>query len=202
MVRKPNSVSSSAQGALSDAATFGRMTTIPLRPALLTGSSDLPGSGGRAVRCGRSACAHRPRAPLFGLAPCGVLPATCLTAGAVRSYRTFSPLPFDPPLHGSLRAGPKAASSEAAKRRVERRYVFCATFLRVAPTGSYPAHCPVEFGLSSLQLATSWLAQGPGGPASASREAASRTAVICPTAADVQFYREAPPARLRRRFPG
>src|SRR5262249_45960398 len=27
--------------------------------------------------------------------------------------------------------------------------VFCATVLRVAPTGSYPAHCPAEFGLSS-----------------------------------------------------
>jgi len=30
---------------------------------------------------------------LFGLAPCGVYPAICLTADAVRSYRTFSPLP-------------------------------------------------------------------------------------------------------------
>ncbi len=33
-------------------------------------------------------------ASLFGLAPCGVLPATCVTTGAVRSYRTFSPLPL------------------------------------------------------------------------------------------------------------
>jgi hypothetical protein len=32
-------------------------------------------------------------APLFGLAPCGVLPATTVTSRAVRSYRTFSPLP-------------------------------------------------------------------------------------------------------------
>jgi len=31
--------------------------------------------------------------PLFGLAPCGVFPATPVTRGAVRSYRTFSPLP-------------------------------------------------------------------------------------------------------------
>jgi hypothetical protein len=30
---------------------------------------------------------------LFGLAPCGVYPATTFTGGAVRSYRTFSPLP-------------------------------------------------------------------------------------------------------------
>src|SRR5690606_20103463 len=32
-------------------------------------------------------------APLFGLAPGGVYPATRVTACAVRSYRTFSPLP-------------------------------------------------------------------------------------------------------------
>jgi hypothetical protein len=30
---------------------------------------------------------------LFGLAPAGVYPATIVTDGAVRSYRTFSPLP-------------------------------------------------------------------------------------------------------------
>jgi hypothetical protein len=36
----------------------------------------------------------RSRGPsLFGLAPCGVCPARCITAAAVRSYRTFSPLP-------------------------------------------------------------------------------------------------------------
>ena len=40
-------------------------------------------------------------ASLFGLAPCGVLPATRVTTGAVRSYRTFSPLPgaADPKAH-------------------------------------------------------------------------------------------------------
>ena len=41
---------------------------------------------------------------LFGLAPCGVCPARCITAAAVRSYRTFSPLP-----------------------RCRGRYVFCGT---------------------------------------------------------------------------
>jgi hypothetical protein len=34
-----------------------------------------------------------PDAPLFGLAPSGVYPATFVTEGAVRSYRTISPLP-------------------------------------------------------------------------------------------------------------
>jgi len=33
------------------------------------------------------------------------------------------------------------------------RYVFCATILQVALTGDYPAHCPAEFGLSSLRPA-------------------------------------------------
>jgi len=32
-------------------------------------------------------------ASLFGLAPDGVYPATAVTSSAVRSYRTFSPLP-------------------------------------------------------------------------------------------------------------
>ena len=45
---------------------------------------------GRPFRLRREA---PPIASLFGLAPCGVLPATHLTMSAVRSYRTFSPLP-------------------------------------------------------------------------------------------------------------
>ncbi len=45
----------------------------------------------------------------------------------VSSYLTFSPLPPED----------------------RRRFVFCGTFLGVAPTGSYPAPCPVEPGLSS-----------------------------------------------------
>jgi hypothetical protein len=51
----------------------------------------------RRLRTGRPLSPAHLRAPvgisLFGLAPCGVLPAICLTADAVRSYRTFSPLP-------------------------------------------------------------------------------------------------------------
>jgi hypothetical protein len=40
---------------------------------------------------------------LFGLAPCGVYPASGVAAGAVRSYRTFSPLPS--PLPKNQRGG-------------------------------------------------------------------------------------------------
>src|SRR3990172_6346152 len=39
----------------------------------------------------------------------------------------------------------------------ERRYIFCGTFLPVTGTGSYPAHCPGEVGLSSdLRPAIIW----------------------------------------------
>ena len=48
----------------------------------------------------------------------------------VRSYRTVSPLPVRPESR-------------------HRRSVLCGTFLRVAPTGCYPAPCPVESGRSS-----------------------------------------------------
>src|SRR5262249_6674041 len=50
-----------------------------------------------------------------------------VTTCAVRSYRTFSPLPAV--------AG--------------RRYVFCGTFRRLAPPRRYLAPCPAEPGLSS-----------------------------------------------------
>ena len=61
---------------------------------------------------------ERPALPsLFGLAPGVVCHAGSVAGPAVRSYRTFSPLP--PP------------------RR--RRFVLCGTFPGVAPAGCYPA---------------------------------------------------------------
>ena len=57
-------------------------TVIHLGAASPRRSSDLPGSN-----------AGHANAPLFGLAPGGVYPATAVTSSAVRSYRTFSPLP-------------------------------------------------------------------------------------------------------------
>ena len=59
------------------------MAVIPLGRTLLPGSSDLPGS--KAERAAPP--------PLFGLAPRGVYPAIRIAPDAVRSYRTFSPLP-------------------------------------------------------------------------------------------------------------
>src|SRR5271165_3898253 len=43
--------------------------------------------------------------PLFGLAPGGVCRAAGVTAGAVRSYRTVSPLPFAPACFPPPQAG-------------------------------------------------------------------------------------------------
>ena len=60
-----------------------RAVVIRLGQALLTGSSDLPES--------RTERAAPPL--LFGLALRGVYPASRITPAAVRSYRTFSPLP-------------------------------------------------------------------------------------------------------------
>jgi len=78
---------------------------IPLRRPLLTGSSDLP----------ESETERAAPPPLFGLAPRGVCPASRITPAAVRSYRTFSPLP------------PKG------------RYIFCGTFRRERFDRTLPA---------------------------------------------------------------
>jgi len=100
--------------------------------------------GRRAVCSGPSE--PDPMATLFGLAPCGVLPATRVATGAVRSYRTFSPLPRagrvwrpTPTTVGpGLQAGP-----------IRGGIFSVPLILQVTLTGRYPAHCPAEFGLSS-----------------------------------------------------
>src|SRR6476646_2879123 len=70
--------------------------------------------------------------------------------------------PVEPPYLALLRAGiclppmlPPARCALTATFHpypladASGRYVVCATFLQVALTGRYPAHCPAEFGLSS-----------------------------------------------------
>ena len=127
-------------------AVSGR-TVIPLGHALLRGSSDLPGGCGAPSRHASPAKPEGlPGNPsLFGLAPCGVCPARRITAAAVRSYRTFSPLP-EP-------CGPGGMFSVALSVERSRPYK------RGCPPGRYPAHCSAEFGLSSV------LRQRPSGPA-------------------------------------
>ena len=70
--------------------------------------------------------------PIRGLAPDGVCLAAPVTEGAVGSYPTVSPFPFQIVLVGWS--------------------ILCGTFLEVAFTGRYPASCPTEPGLSSKSL--------------------------------------------------
>ncbi len=114
---------------------------------MLTPSRDLP----ERHRRGMPAQLRRAGAPfLFGLAPGGVCPATPVTSRAVRSYRTFSPLPVFTLRVTTWRARglvtPKLQSSEGG------RYFLCGTFPGIAPGGDYPPPFPVEPGLSSPRL--------------------------------------------------
>jgi hypothetical protein len=135
--------------------------TIPLVPTLLAGSSNLPGNVGRAALSGLP-LARLPFVPLFGFAPCGVLPAAPVASRAVRSYRTFSPLPtfaLEPSLTRAtvgklLRvAHPRTvdklpsglAHRSSSQRRTESeggRYVFCATSPSGFPAWALPSTLP------------------------------------------------------------
>jgi len=53
-----------------------------------------------------------------------------VTGAAVRSYRTFSPLPAPP--------------FRARRNKRNRRFVFCGTIPGVAPAGRYPVSCFYE----------------------------------------------------------
>src|SRR6185436_4767163 len=98
---------------------------MPLAPPLLAGSSNRPGSIRRAVLL-----------PYLVLLRAGFCLPPLLPAARCALTAPFHPYP------------PSLARQNRAS--FGRRYVFCATVLRVAPTGRYPAHCPAEFGLSSL----------------------------------------------------
>src|SRR5690242_17905946 len=99
------------------------MAIIRLAPTLLAGSSDLPES-----------CAER-AAPslLFGLAPCGVYPASDVAVRAVRSY--FKSRRTGPHLFTLTRPPPGLSGSETG------RYVFCGTFRigKVRPLRTSPS---------------------------------------------------------------
>ena len=69
-------------------------TTIPLQRRLPGASSNPPGRQDLDIDPEqRAGSRHWPTPSLFGLAPGGVYHAASVAAGAVRSYRTFSPLP-------------------------------------------------------------------------------------------------------------
>jgi len=95
---------------------------------------------------------------LCGLAGGGVYPAAAVTSRAVRSYRTFSPLPTG---NAKTQKRQNARTRNTVPRPSfrgfgflrfcvsGRRYVFCGTFPRLAPGWRYQPPCPAQFGLSS-----------------------------------------------------
>src|SRR5262249_55662362 len=98
---------------------------IPWRGWLRRALRDLPGRPDPDI----DPEAHSPRADaslapsLFGLAPGGVCRAACVAAGAVRSYRTVSPLPLMPPERDAASGG----------------LFSVALSLGLTPAGRYPA---------------------------------------------------------------
>ena len=135
--------------------------------------SDLPGGFGNCSsrlaasgRCVAPPDSWRALPSLFGLAPCGVYPASGVTVGAVRSYRTISPLPRHRARSPNKlrRTGPGSPS----KTRGSRGGIFSVALAVREPSssrpGRYPAHCPAEFGLSSPGSRASSHRQRPPGP--------------------------------------
>jgi hypothetical protein len=149
----------SPSGACSQLDAAGKPSSVPRlvsAPLLLTGALDQTLPRGRPFLCPR--CCQRGEehslpAPypshkcgshmtLLGLARGGVYRAPIVTNRAVRSYRTFSPLPVP--------AKPKGPSGH-------RRFILCGTFPRpklhpcgfVGPGGRYPPPYPIVLGLSS-----------------------------------------------------
>ena len=171
--RKPNSVSPRALSG------DRQMTIIPLAPSSLADSSDRPGDFGRAV---------------LTASPYLVL----LRAG-------FCLPPMLPPARCALTAPfhpyPSARAANSRPSSLHGRYIFCATFLRVALTGRYPAHCPAEFGLSSHAPLRA------RGRSSGSLRSVDCTARLKPALHRVRHrgatsaHSSATPERLIRRFP-
>jgi hypothetical protein len=91
--------------------------------------------------------ADGPSSPCMALLPVGFAEPPGSPRALVRSYRTVSPLPV---------------RGRSGDRSRHRRSVLCGTFLRVAPTGCYPAPCPVESGRSSDRCAKAPGTRPPG----------------------------------------
>ncbi len=100
-------------------------TIIHLGQLSPTASSNLPGNP-----LGTGGAARGRVLPYLVLLRAGFTVPRTVTSRAVRSYRTFSPLP--------------------ARVNEDRRYIFCGTFRGLTPPRRYLAPCPKEPGLSSI----------------------------------------------------
>ncbi len=114
-------------------------TTIHLGQPSPTASSDLPGSplgtgGAQRTSSPIGALCAAPL-PYLVLLQAGFTVPRTVTSRAVRSYRTFSPLPG-----------------------IAWRYIFCGTFHGLTPSRRYLAPCPKEPGLSSTTTSVTAIA--------------------------------------------
>jgi len=142
------------------------MTTIPLGPALLTGSSDLPGGFGRAVLF--DATGSRRLRQCLPIWPCSVRGFAChlpySRRGALLPHLFTLTSRLTP--SGFARGRPHRTNStgpvvsEPWKGESNGGMFSVPLVLQVTLTGRYPAHCPVEFGLSSPRLGSASLAWG------------------------------------------
>ena len=158
-------------------------TIIPLAPASRPGSSNLPEGSSFPAACAtvkgalslsQKHSSSRASSPLlFGLAPRGVCHALDITAEAVGSYSTFSPLPtsrtirrcpegFPPGYHRVTRAGgifsvalsvnsSTGFSLFLSRRRISSRVPPKHHRLKsvLPPPWRYQAHCPSPSGLTA-----------------------------------------------------
>ena len=78
-----------------------------------------------------------------------------VATGAVRSYRTLSPLPAS---YSTWCLGPAFARPAPPRCTRHRRFAFCCTVRGLAPPRRYLAPCPLEPGLSSTSrdAAVAW----------------------------------------------
>ncbi len=147
-VRKPSSVPGGVAA--------NPWTVIHLGTPLPTHSSGLPGRHGGG---------QPHETPLYGLAPSGVY----LADPVARTAGALLPHPFTFTSRSKTRCTSatdtfdRAQGASCGLKATSRLPAFCGTFLRLPPTGSYPALCPVELGLSSRRSrrrrpATAWTA--------------------------------------------
>src|SRR5712691_11891103 len=119
------------------------MTTIPLASPLLARSSNRPGDSrtGRPDSVVTDALPRRvaERPPIWSCSVRGFACRPCYHERGALLPHLFTLTHLRSP-------------TPCGAARFVGRYVFCATVLQVALTGRYPAHCPAEFGLSSLYL--------------------------------------------------
>src|SRR5439155_27350439 len=99
-------------------------------------------------------CGGPPHLPLCGLAPGGVCPGLRSPGASCALTARLHPYPSDP-----LTLPSPPSQGARSMRSYQLAVCFCGTFLGVAPTGSYPAPCPLVSGLSSEDVWSSAVAR-------------------------------------------